>query len=123
MKFPESLRTAHPMGFAQPKGSDFGWFELRIGRVKLAMQAVAANDECPWDHVSVSAWDMVKFKPLMPTWEQMCVVKDLFWDETQEAVQFHPPKSDYVNFAKNCLHLWRPAEGVKLPPTWAVGPK
>jgi len=71
-----------------------------------------------WEHVSVSA------DKRCPTWEEMCFVKDLFWDEHELAVQYHPPKSDYVNFHPFCLHLWRPNSGaIMLPPTYMVGPK
>lgn len=59
------------------------------------------SDGLGWEHVSVS------LKKNMPAWEEMCFVKDLFWDPEDCVVQFHPPKSNYVNNVKNCLHLWR----------------
>lgn len=71
-----------------------------------------------WEHVSCST------PKRAPNWAEMCFVKDLFWDEDDCVVQYHPPKADYVNCHPYCLHLWRP-EGVELPrPPWqAVGPK
>jgi hypothetical protein len=72
----------------------------------------------PWEHVSVSCKDRC------PTWEEMCFVKNLFWDEGETVVQFHPPKSEYVNYHEHVLHLWKQV-GVNatLPPSETVGPK
>lgn len=71
-----------------------------------------------WEHVSVSARDRC------PTWEEMCWVKDQFWGPEECVVQFHPPRSLYVNQARYCLHLWRPIGlQLPLPPTIAVGLK
>jgi hypothetical protein len=39
-------------------------------------------------------------------------------------VQFHPPKSEYVNHHPYTLHLWKPRYvKVVTPPWWLVGPK
>ena len=75
-----------------------------------------ASEEMGWEHVSVSRSDR------SPTWEEMCQVKDLFWDDTDCVIQYHPPKSDYVNNHPYCLHLWRPI-GIELPrpPSFFVG--
>lgn len=54
-----------------------------------------------WEHVSVSREDRC------PTWEEMCMVKALFWEDEETVIQIHPPKSQYVNRHKFCLHLWR----------------
>ena len=69
-----------------------------------------------WEHVSVSRRDRC------PTWDEMCLVKALFWDEEDCVIQYHPPRSEYVNNHPNCLHLWRPI-GVSLPmpPSIMVG--
>ena len=79
---------------------------------------VLASDGLGWEHVSVS----LSYR--CPRWGEMCRIKDLFWDEEDLVVQFHPPKSEYVNNYPHCLHLWREI-GVKLnlPPSWTVGVK
>ena len=65
-----------------------------------------------WDHVSVSP-----IKRNVPSWDEMCRVKDMFWNEDEVVVQYHPRKSDYVNICKNCLHLWKPLESdMPTPP-------
>lgn len=69
-----------------------------------------------WEHVSVSLQDRC------PTWEEMCLVKGLFWEPEDAVLQIHPPASDYVNNHEHCLHLWRPVDGVdRLPPSLLVG--
>lgn len=79
---------------------------------------VIAYDGAGWEHVSVS------LATRCPTWDEMCLVKDMFWDDTDCAVQYHPPKSEYVNFHPFCLHIWRPI-GIIIPtpPSIMVGPK
>lgn len=71
----------------------------------------------PWEHVSVSLYD----KKRCPSWEEMCLVKDLFWSSDETVMQFHPAKYDYVNIHQFCLHLWK-LRGVNpdMPPLSAV---
>lgn len=39
------------------------------------------------------------------------------WDEEECVVQYHPPKSEYVNFRPYCLHLRRKCgENFEIPP-------
>jgi hypothetical protein len=64
----------------------------------------------PWEHVSVH----VIAKGRTPTWAEMCWVKGLFWGDEECVVQFHPPKSRYVNTHDEVLHLWR-VVGVDFP--------
>lgn len=69
-----------------------------------------------WEHVSVSLPDRC------PTWQEMCAVKALFWDDEDSVMQLHPPRSTWVNNHSYCLHLWRPVDAtVPLPPEWMVG--
>lgn len=79
----------------------------RIHGIKQTM-FVIASDQLGWEHVSVSREDRT------PVWEEMCIVKDLFWDKEDCVIQYHPPHSEYVNNHLHCLHLWRPV-GVQLP--------
>lgn len=78
--------------------------------------SVISSEGEGWEHVSVS------LKHRCPVWEEMCFIKDLFWDDTDCVIQYHPPRSDYVNNHEYCLHLWRPMD-VELPrpPAWMVG--
>jgi len=80
--------------------------------------AIVVSDGEGWDHVSVSLPNRC------PSWEEMCFVKDLFFEPHEAVMQLHPPRSEYVNYHKFCLHLWRPYnKRIPLPPSIFVGPK
>ena len=65
-----------------------------------------------WEHVSIS-----RRNGKLPTWEEMCAIKDMFFEDEETVVQYHPKKSEYVNFHEGCLHLWRPtSEQMPTPP-------
>lgn len=83
----------------------------------LKILSSGVDHEFGWEHVSVS----LENRP--PNWAEMCFVKDLFWREDECVVQYHPPRSEYVNFHPHCLHLWRPIAGeIPRPPSVLVGP-
>lgn len=85
-----------------------GWINLPISKRPLA---VIFSNGGGWDHVSVS------HRNKTPSWEEMCMVKDIFFDEEECVIQYHPPKSQYVNNHPYCLHLWRPQnKEVLMPP-------
>lgn len=68
-----------------------------------------------WDHVSASLSNRC------PTWEEMCIVKDVFFNEDECVVQYHPSKADYVNRHPYCLHLWKPQDQeIPMPPKFMV---
>ena len=71
-----------------------------------------------WDHVSVSP----DSKRVVPTWDDMCKVKEIFFNDDEAVIQIHPPKDEYVNNMPNCLHLWRCTyKEMLLPPSCLVG--
>lgn len=55
-----------------------------------------------WEHLSVS------MPSRTPTWDQMCIMKEIFFEDEEEAVEYHPKKSEYINAHSHCLHIWRP---------------
>lgn len=117
----EKFRVQIP-GYESERGDPFGMFAMTHVITQLRIIVCEAFEDCPWDHVSVSG--CCKGKSVTPTWEQMCYVKDLFFDETECVMQLHPPKSEYVNYHNHCLHLWRPMDGqIPQPPSILVGPK
>ena len=86
-----------------------GWIYLNGASAKPA--AVIWSFGEGWEHVSVS------HKDRCPTWEEMCKVKDLFFNPEEVVVQFHPRQSEYVNVHPHCLHLWRKSgEDFDTPP-------
>lgn len=89
-----------------------GAFVFRVWGVELR---VIVSDGLGWDHVSVSLVDRC------PTWDEMCAIKRKFFSDDECAVQFHPPKSEYVNCHPHTLHLWRKqGAAVELPPRECV---
>lgn len=79
---------------------------------------VIASDGMGWEHVSVSLPNRT------PSWKQMCFIKDLFWGDDDAVVQYHQPKSEYVNNHDHCLHLWRPYNAnLEMPDSLLVGYK
>lgn len=73
-----------------------------------------------WEHVSVSPYK----SNVTPSWDDMCRLKDIFFNDDECVVQYHPPKTEYVNNMSNCLHLWRPINvEMPQPPSIMVGIK
>ena len=89
---------------------------------KLVRFRVIASDGGDWEHVSVTLRN-VGGPDRLPTWTEMCFVKDIFWDKSDCVVQYHPPETDYVNYSPYCLHMWRPInQECPRPPSILVGP-
>lgn len=73
------------------------------------------NDGSKWEHVSVS----LDHRP--PNWTEMCFVKELFFEDTECVVQYHPARAAHINIHPHCLHLWRPVDGAfPMPPAIMV---
>ena len=71
-----------------------------------------------WEHVSVSPMK----SRIVPSWDDMCLLKDIFFNNDEAVIQIHPPKGEYVNNMSNCLHLWRCYyTDMVLPPSCFVG--
>jgi hypothetical protein len=71
-----------------------------------------------WEHVSVSRHDRC------PLWAEMCEVKDMFWDAEDCVIQYHPPRSKYIDCHPHTLHLWRKVGSeFEMPPGIMVGIK
>lgn len=73
---------------------------------------VVASNGGGWEHVSVTPSSLKR--KTCPTWEEMCEIKKMFFEDEETVVEYHPRKSDYVNRHPYCLHLWRPLN-VPLP--------
>jgi len=108
------FRTSKPLG-ASPQGANHGTFQVVMRTVTLFAISSGLTDD-GWEHVSVS----VRKRNRCPTWEEMCHVKKLFWDEDETVVQFHPGK-EYVNNHPYCLHMWKAPYSTELPPTEYIG--
>jgi hypothetical protein len=90
-------------------GDDGAAFQFNLGNGVMWVVASFAGD---WDHVSVSL-----SLDRCPNWNEMCGIKDMFFEPDEAVIQIHPPKSEYVNKHPYCLHLWKPQkENIPLPP-------
>lgn len=112
---PEKYRVKKGQLATTPEDGNNGLFFVPCARHSNVLRVIATDGE-GWEHVSVSLPNRC------PTWAEMCRIKDLFWSESDCVVQYHPPKSDWVNNHQYCLHLWRPI-GVDMPrpPALMVG--
>lgn len=113
----ERYRAPRPDLPTFPKYSTNGWFERFYHGVNLRIMSTSGQYS-EWEHVSVST------KNRCPNWEEMCLVKNMFWGEEEVVVQFHPKKSKYVNNHEFCLHLWKRRDReFETPPEIFVGIK
>jgi hypothetical protein len=114
-KVPEKYRD---LRYSNPEHGNNGAFFIPHASANKRL-TIIASDGGFWEHVSVSK------QYECPTWDEMCMVKELFWNDPEDfAIQYHPPKSKYVNNHDYCLHLWRPMlSDVPFPPDIYVGIK
>ena len=104
--------------YATSEGDLHGAFHLiGPGRKRLAVLCSGPDTDNFWEHVSVSGEDRT------PTWEEMCHVKRLFWEDHECVIQLHPPASAYDERHPHVLHLWRDMRRrLKLPPAVLTKP-
>ena len=118
--------TAGPLGTTISAGNN-GAFEVPNGRgsmlCAIASDGTDWNDSGlpgePWEHVSVS----IQGKLRCPTWEDMELIRKLFWGPDETVMQLHVPDSDHISYHDYCLHMWRPKHAeIPRPPAVCVGP-
>ena len=98
-----------------PIGTANGIF---MTRYEGAILRIIASQDPDWEHVSISLQNRC------PTWREMCFVKDLFWEPDECVMQLHPPRDQWVNNHRFCLHLWKPiGREIPMPPAVYVGVK
>jgi hypothetical protein len=118
-KVPEYYRLTKGKMASNKTFGNNGAFRIPYAKHNLTIQAIA-SDGLGWEHVSVTT----PGRKRVPTWEEMCHVKQLFWDPEDVVVQYHPAKEDYVNMHKYCLHLWRQTDQpMQVPESILVGLK
>lgn len=90
-----------------------GWVEWPGFKGSVCFGYDEGIDGC-MEHVSVSSFK----KRQLPTWDDMCKLKDMFFYPDEMVVQIHPKEERYVHSVglgkrklENVLHLWRPKDG------------
>lgn len=63
-----------------------------------------------WDHVSVHMETLKGPQTCrqIPLWDDMCLVREIFFNPNEWAMQLHPPESKNISVYNEALHLWRP---------------
>ncbi|MFV0401700.1 MAG: hypothetical protein ACK5LX_13940 [Oscillospiraceae bacterium] len=79
-----------------------GAYRLSLQGSPLDFLVLVSVHDGEWEHISVST------EARCPIWEEMRLIKEMFFTDDEAAMQLHPPKKDYVNNHPHCLHLWRP---------------
>lgn len=125
-KVPEKYRVktnAHGhIGSTKSAGNNGQFIVPRTKSIGYKSLMVQASDGGSWEHVSAS----LNGASRCPNWEEMCMLKNLFWDEEDFVIQMHVPIQDYVSHHPYCLHLWRKFgtnDYCDRPPSIFVGPK
>ena len=107
----ENYRTSHPTLPPSPAGVNYGYFVRGPLRIVSSGSVEGNPDSMGWEHVSVSCENRY------PTWQEMCMVKEMFWRDDETVIQYHPRKEAYINHHPYCLHLWKRADvEMLLPP-------
>lgn len=117
LNYLNEFRIPHPV-YKDDMGDEFnGAFKIKI---KGEEYYIMASNGMDWEHVSISSAKTHK----IPSWNVMCELKDLFFEEEECVFQYHPAKSNYINNHKACLHLWKPIkETIPVPPNILIGIK
>lgn len=122
MKAPEKYRiTNHPILGSDASMGCNGFFVIPHQKIKDYFYQVMISDGMGWQHVSVSLASPNRKVERCPTWEEMCFIKDIFWDKDEAVMQIHPAEEDYVSNHHFCLHLWKPDVGFPKPDPLMVG--
>lgn len=114
LKAPAHYLKSHPV-LGLGEGNN-GYFVIPHPSKNYVYYVLCSDGES-WEHVSISLSNKE-----IPSWDDMCFIKNLFWDAEDWVIQFHPAKSEYVNTCSSYLHLWRPlGMTFPIPPKNLVG--
>jgi hypothetical protein len=108
----------HPQFKTEDTDGMTGYFVIPVAEDAWALTiASPGNELMPWEHVSARIGYKKyhgKMAERLPTWDEMCLLKEIFWDNDECVMQLHPKESDYVNQHPLVLHLWKPV-GMEIP--------
>ncbi len=96
---------------SNPNSGPNGFFIIKGPKGSLS---IISSNGTGWEHVSIST---TKDKKKIPSWKEMCFVKELFWEDDECVIQYHPKKTEYINIHSGVLHLWKPInQEIPMPP-------
>lgn len=117
MRVISEIRTNPHLQIKEEHEKDEKWtlFAYLIKPYRPGQAQILFSRAHGWEHASIS------MKQRNPTWDEMCLLKDIFWNDEEIVIQYHPPKSQYVNDHLHCLHLWKKIDSeFELPPNFLV---
>lgn len=100
-----------PDEYCVQRGIDGGFYTIKLCGQSLN---IVASNGFGWEHVSVT------HKKRCPFWHEMHRIKNIFWDDEDTVIQYHPPKSVYINCHPHCLHMWRKINTTIDTPPWIL---
>lgn len=103
------LRLCRAIGHDYTDQERNGCFLIPAKKFKAAYGVIACSAG-GWDHISAQ----VHRQERLPTWLEMCMLKEIFFHRHEVAIQYHPAEEDYINDHPRVLHIWRPL-GLPLP--------
>ena len=83
-------------------------FCKQVPQLTVMTSFAIQKDDKLWQHVSVSG-------EKIPSYADLCLVKQIFIGEEKKAIQVFPESSKHVNDHSTCLHLWCCLESDALP--------
>ena len=89
---------------------DYSRAYIHRAGLRVLVSAMIYGDRKRWLHVSVSHRNT-----RLPTWREMCAVKDAFCGTASTAYQVHPPADKHVSIHDKVLHLWVCLDGPVTP--------
>lgn len=96
-------------------GNGYAYWGVRgKGHGLAIIISIDTREDEDWIHVSVSR------KSRVPSYEDLCLVKQDFIGDDREAYQKFPKASEHVNTHPYCLHLWSPLDGRKVTPDFRI---
>lgn len=106
-----------------------GAYAIAHPKIKEYYFQVIVGTGMDWDHVSTclrsikehKMADENHFVQRTPFWQEMCFIKNFFFDKNEVVIQIHPQEVEYINIHNFVLHLWRPQkENIPCPKTIMV---
>lgn len=99
-----------PSGWREygPRSEDGAMYVHRGLRLSLIISFARESDGRRWAHLSIANPDRI------PAWEWLKEAKELFLGD-RTAIMVFPPRAQWINIHKNCLHLWACLDDHGLP--------
>ena len=100
---PEILEDKHVKGH---RANIFGKSTFLIEKNETKYMAISSKGGA-YEYVSV----MVLGEKRIPTWYELCDIKDIFFKDEEECFQEFPKKSESMNQQGYCMYIRRKKEG------------